>query len=106
LTGSESRFAADSVTAATSQRYGARIVMNAILALLVLCALVGLLLGLYFTWIAIVLAEPILAIFSAVVLQRAGFDVLPGIATIVACLAVSQIAYLAGVNLLARVRGE
>jgi hypothetical protein len=67
---------------------------------------VGLLLGLYFSWIAIVLAEPMLAVFSAGVLQRAGFDVLPGIATIVACLAVSQIASLAGVNLLAHFPGE
>jgi hypothetical protein len=80
--------------------------MNAILALLVLSALVGLLLGLYFSWIAIVLAEPILAILLAVVLQRTGFDVVPGTATIIACLAVSQIAYLAGVKLLAHDRGE
>jgi hypothetical protein len=72
---------------------------DAILALLVLSALIGLLLGIYFSWIAIVLAQPILAVLSAAVLQRVGFDVLPGIATIVACLAVSQIAYLAGSQL-------
>jgi hypothetical protein len=80
--------------------------MNAILVLLVLSALVGLLLGLYFSWIAIVLAEPMLAVLSTVVLQHTGFDVVPGTATIVACLAVSQIAYLAGVKLRAHGRGE
>jgi hypothetical protein len=78
--------------------------MDGILALLVLSALAGLLLGLYFSWIEIVLAEPILAVLSAVVLQHTGFDVVPGTATIVACLTVSQIAYLAGVKLLAHGR--
>jgi hypothetical protein len=66
---------------------------------LVLSALVGLPLGAYFSWIALMLAEPILAILSAVLLQRAGFEVLPGAAMVVACLAVSQIAYLAGLQL-------
>jgi hypothetical protein len=66
---------------------------------------VGLLLGHYLSWIAIVLAEPILAVLSAVVLQHTGFDVVPGTATVVASLAVSQIAYLAGA-LLAHGRGE
>jgi hypothetical protein len=78
--------------------------MNAILALLVLNALVGLLLGLYFSWNVIVIAGPILAVLAAAVLHRAGFDVLPEIATIIACLAVGQIAYLAGMKL--RAPGE
>jgi hypothetical protein len=67
-------------------------------ALLVLGALVGLLVGAYFSWIALMLAEPLLAVLSAVLLQRAGFGVLPGTAMVVACLAVSQIAYVVGLQ--------
>jgi hypothetical protein len=67
--------------------------------LLVLGALAGLLVGAHFSWIALMLAELILAVLSALLLQRAGFDFLPGMAIVVACLAVSQIAYLLGLQL-------
>jgi hypothetical protein len=40
----------------------------------------------------------VLAFLSAVVLQHEGFGSLPGIAIIVACLTVNQIAYLIGVT--------
>jgi hypothetical protein len=80
--------------------------VNPIFALLVLSALVGLLLGLYFSWVAIVIAEPILAAFSAAVLLQANFDVLPGLAAIIASVGVSQIGYFAGIKLLAHGRGE
>jgi hypothetical protein len=45
-----------------------------------------------------------LAIVSAVVLQKEGIDALPGIAVIVVCLTVNQVAYLIGVRL--RFRGR
>jgi hypothetical protein len=76
--------------------FDAQIVMNAILALIAVGALVGLVLGRYFSWIAILVSVPILAIFSAMVLQNEGFDVLTGIAIIVVCLTVNQVAYWTG----------
>jgi hypothetical protein len=76
--------------------FDAQIVMNAILALVAVGALVGLVLGRYFSWIAILVSVPILAIFSAMVLQNEGFDVLTGIAIIVVCLTVNQVAYWTG----------
>jgi hypothetical protein len=45
-----------------------------------------------------------LAIVSAVVLQKEGIDALPGIVVIVVCLTVNQVAYLIGVRL--RFRGR
>jgi hypothetical protein len=47
--------------------------MNDILALLALSALAGLVFGLYFRWIAILISGPILAILLATVLQSKGF---------------------------------
>jgi hypothetical protein len=76
--------------------------MNDTLALLALSALMGLFFGLYFRWIAILISGPILAILLAAVLQRKGFAFFPGVAIIVACLTVSQIAYWIGVTLAAR----
>ena len=70
--------------------------MNAIFALLAVSALVGLLLALYFSWFAILVSEPVLIILSAAVLHNKGFGVLAGIATIIACLTVSQITCLVG----------
>jgi hypothetical protein len=75
--------------------------MNAIFALLAVSAAVGLVLGFYFSWAAIAVAGLVLAIVSAAVLQKEGFGSVAGIATIVACLTVNQIAYLIGVWLVA-----
>jgi hypothetical protein len=76
--------------------------MNDTLALLALSALMGLFFGLYFRWIAILISGPILAILLAAVLQSKGFAFFPGVAIIVACLTVSQIAYWIGVTFAAR----
>jgi hypothetical protein len=47
--------------------------MDVILLLLAASAIVGLVLGLYFSWIAIVASGLVLAIVSATVLQKEGF---------------------------------
>ena len=73
--------------------------MTSVLILLAASALVGLILGLYYSWLAVGASGLMLAIVSAVVLQKEGFDALPGIAIIVICLAVNQVAYLIGVRL-------
>ena len=73
--------------------------MNAVLILLAVSAIVGLVLGSYFSWIAILASGLVLAIASATVLQHMAFGVLAGIAIIVACLSVNQIAYLVGATL-------
>jgi hypothetical protein len=80
--------------------------MSAVFALLSFSALVGLFFGLYFRWIAILILGPILAILSAAVLQSRGFAFFAGVAIIVACLTVSQIAYWIGVTLAARRRPD
>jgi hypothetical protein len=72
--------------------------MNAILFLLAVDTLAGLALGLYFSWLAIVASGIALAVLAAAVLEREGHGALAGIAIIVACLRVNQIAYLAGGN--------
>lgn len=72
--------------------------MNAILFLLAVGTLFGRALGRHFSWVAILASGIALAVLAAAVLQREGFGALAGIATIVACLTVNQIAYLAGVN--------
>ena len=74
--------------------------MNAILVLLAMSALVGLVLGAYFRLSALVVSGMILAIFAAMVLQNEGFGFLAGIAIIVVCLTVNQIAYLIGAALM------
>jgi hypothetical protein len=71
-------------------------------ALLAVSAFVGLVLGFYFSWRAILVSGLILAIVAATVLQWEGFGALAGIAIIVACLTVNQIAYLIGVTLVTR----
>ena len=70
--------------------------MNAILVLLAVSSLLGLVLGFYFSWLAIGVLGLALAFLSAVVLQHEGFGSLAGIAIIVACLTVNQLAYLIG----------
>jgi membrane protein implicated in regulation of membrane protease activity len=59
-------------------------------------AVLGLVLGLYFSWMAIAICSVGLAVVSAAALQIQGFGALPGITIVVACLAVNQLAYLAG----------
>ena len=76
--------------------------MSTVLILLAASALVGLVLGFYFSWRAILVSGLILAFISAAVLQGAGFGALAGIAIIVVCLTANQIAYLVGATLRAR----
>jgi hypothetical protein len=80
--------------------------MNAIFILLAVSAILGFVLGFYFSWIAILISGLVLAVISAIVLQKEGFGPLAGIATIVACLTVNQLAYLIGAILVHRGRKE
>jgi hypothetical protein len=73
-----------------------------ILILLAGSALVGFVLGCNFSWPAILVSGLLLAIISAVVVQKADFGAVAGIATLVACLTVNQISYLVGVALVHR----
>ena len=73
--------------------------MNAIFVLLAMSAILGLALGLRFSWPAILASGLVLAIVSAAILQKAGFGYLEGIAIIVVCLTINQIAYLIGMSL-------
>ena len=73
--------------------------MSAAFILLTLSAATGLALGMLFSWLAIAASSIGLAILSAAVLQITGFGALSGIAIIVACLTVNQLAYAAGVVL-------
>ena len=73
--------------------------MNAIFVLLATSAILGLVLGLRFSWPAILVSGSVLAIVSATILQKAGFGYLEGIAIIVVCLTINQIAYLIGMSL-------
>jgi hypothetical protein len=77
----------------------ARIFMNAIFVLLAVSAILGVTLGLRFPWPAILVSGTVLSIVSATILQKAGFAYLEGIAIIVACLTINQVAYLIGVKL-------
>jgi hypothetical protein len=70
--------------------------MEAVFVLLAAGAIVGLVLGFYFRWMAIGISGLGLAIVSATVLQNEGFGFLAGIAIIVACLTVNQAAYMIG----------
>jgi hypothetical protein len=76
--------------------------MNAVLILLAVSAILGLVLGFYFSWRAILVSGLVLAFLSAAVLQSDGFGFLAGIGTIVICLTVNQMAYLIGVTLVTR----
>jgi hypothetical protein len=76
--------------------------MEVIFVLLAVSAIGGLVLGFYLSWMAILASGLVLAIVSATLLQNEGFGFLPGIAIIVVCLMVNQIAYLIGVRLSAR----
>jgi hypothetical protein len=76
--------------------------MDAIWSLLAVSAIGGLVLGFYFSWIAILVSGFVLAIVSATVLQKEDFGFLAGIAIIVACLTVNQVAYWIGAMLVNR----
>ena len=76
--------------------------MNAIMGLLAVSALAGLVLGFYFGLAALVVFGLILSISAAAILQNEDFDFLAGIAIIVLCLTVNQIAYLIGATLASR----
>jgi hypothetical protein len=67
--------------------------MSVIMGLLAVSALAGLVLGFYFGLAAIVVSGLILAISAAAILQNIDFGSLEGIAIIVLCLTVNQIAY-------------
>jgi hypothetical protein len=69
--------------------------MGAVLILLTLSALIGFGMG-WFSCLAIATASVVLALLSAFVLQLQGLDTVTGIAILVACLTVSQAAYLIG----------
>jgi hypothetical protein len=70
--------------------------MTAVIILLTLSALIGFALGTSFSWLAIAAFSIGLAVVSSAILQIQGFGALPGIAIVVACLTVNQMAYLAG----------
>jgi len=80
--------------------------MTAAVILLALGAAIGLALGTSFSWFAILISSLVLAALSAVVLQIAGFSALPGIAIVVACLTVNQLAYVVGGTLANRTSVE
>src|SRR5947209_7610643 len=73
--------------------------MSAVLWLLAISAAVGLLVGIYLSWLAIAVAGLILAFGSAITLNINGFGDFAGIAITVATLVVSQVTYLFGVAL-------
>ena len=66
--------------------------MSSAIILFALSLLVGFALG-RFSWRAIAASSLALAVVAAVVLHREGFGALAGIATIVACLTLNQLAY-------------
>jgi hypothetical protein len=80
--------------------------MTIVIVLLALSAATGLALGASFNWYAIAISSPPLAVLVAIVLQKAGFGSLPGIATVAACLSVNQIAFVVMGVTLAFTRSE
>ena len=71
--------------------------MSALVVLLALSVLIGFALGKSFSWVAIAVSSAGIAVLSSAILQTQGFGALPGIALVVACLTVNQMAYLASV---------
>jgi hypothetical protein len=69
--------------------------MTVVIVLLALSALIGFALGTSFSWLAIAASGAGIAALSSMILQTQGFGALPGIALVVACLTVNQMAYLA-----------
>jgi len=70
--------------------------MSAVVILVALSALIGFALGTSLPWLAIAATGFGLAVLSSAVLKIQGFGALPGIAIVVACLTVNEMAYLAG----------
>jgi hypothetical protein len=68
--------------------------MGAVTLLIALSALVGFFLGTSFSWLTIAASSIGIAVLSSAILQILDFGALPGIAIVVACLTVNQIAYL------------
>ncbi len=73
--------------------------MNIVLVALAVSALLGLTTGLVFRVWANLIVAPIIACGSAIALASHGFGFWEGVLVTVACLFVSQLAYLAGVFL-------
>jgi hypothetical protein len=75
--------------------------MIAIVALLVVSAVLGLILGLGLrcAWTAFLVSALVVALVSAAILRKAGFGSLEGITIIVVCLTLNQVACLIGVRL-------
>jgi hypothetical protein len=67
--------------------------MTAVILLLALSALIGFMLGRSFSWFAIAASSTGIALLSSAILQMQGFGALPGIAIVVACLTINQIAF-------------
>jgi hypothetical protein len=65
-----------------------------IILLLAVSALIGFALGTSFSWFAIAASSVGTAVLSSMILQIHGFSSLPGIAVVVACLTINQMAYL------------
>jgi hypothetical protein len=76
--------------------WGRNVMNTIIMGLLAVSALAGLVLGFYFGLAALVVWGLILSISAAAILQNEDFDFLSGIAIIVLCLTVEEIAYLIG----------
>jgi hypothetical protein len=78
-------------------------VMKVIAVLMAVSALWGLALALFrLRWGALAISGLVLAIAVAIVLQSRGFGFFGGVAIIVACLSINQIAYLIGTALITR----
>jgi hypothetical protein len=70
--------------------------MTVVVVLLALSAVMGFALG-SLSWFAIAASGVALAALSSAALHLQGFGAFPGIAIVIACLTVNQIAYLAGI---------
>jgi hypothetical protein len=79
-----------------------RLGLDVVLFLPAASAILGFVAGFFFSWIAILVSGLVLAVLSATVLQHEGFGFLAGVAIIVVCLSLNQIAYLIGATLVHR----
>jgi hypothetical protein len=68
--------------------------MTVVIILLALSALIGFALGASFSWPAISTFSAGIAVLSSAILHIQGFGAIPGIAIVVACLTVNQLAYV------------
>jgi hypothetical protein len=74
--------------------------MSTVAGLIAASALAGLALGLMrLHWIALALAGFVIALGAAALLRAGGYELLPGVAIVSACLAANQVAYLLGAAL-------